>query len=148
MQQMIEVHPSQLRWAMHNLSQRGVPIQGYSPLPNGMCVIVVLVPDDAPATNWQEPPPSARPRSAPSVVPFNVKIAAVVVVLAMVGYGAYVLAGGRAAIPDVVPDGYRVLWGNIMDVIGGALVIFLAMLVFWLARSFAPTLMAKLRRRP
>ena len=70
-QQMYEVHPSQLRWAMHNLAQGGVPIQGYSQLPNGMCVIVVLVPDGAPSPDWRAEPQRGqqRPRRWPRVDP-------------------------------------------------------------------------------
>lgn len=56
MQQFYQVHPSQLRWAMHNLAAQGVPIQGYSTLPNGMCVIVVMLPDSTPAPDWHSSP--------------------------------------------------------------------------------------------
>ena len=56
MQQFYEVHPSQLRWAMHNLAAQGVPIQGYSTLPNGMCVIVITLPESTPAPDWRSAP--------------------------------------------------------------------------------------------
>lgn len=145
-QQAYEVPGRQLGWRVNQLQQQGLP---YNVQPAGGGVYIVIVQQPAGAQPFAyEAPPSARPRSGPSSVPVNVKIAAIVVVLGLVGWGAYVLAGGRAAIPEAVPAGYRTLWGNVMDVIGGVLVAFLAMLAFWLARSFAPTLMASLRRRP
>jgi hypothetical protein len=147
-QQAYEVQGRQLGWRVSQLQQQGLPYNVQS-RGGGVYIVIVQQPSGADPFAYQAPPaPRTRPRSGPRSVPVNVKVAAIVVVLGMIGYGAYVVAGGRSAIPDVVPGGYRVLWGNIMDVIGGTLMIFLAMLVFWLARSVAPTLMAKLRRRP
>ena len=143
-----EVSGRQLGWRVSQLQAQGLPYN-VQPMAGGIYIVVVQQPPGMQPFDYQPPPtPRAHPRSGPGIVPINVKVAAIVVVLGMIGYGAYVVAGGRSAIPDVVPGGYRVLWGNIMDVIGGTLMIFLAMLVFWLARSVAPTLMAKLRRRP
>ena len=146
--QAYEVPGRQLGWRVSQLQAQGLPYN-VQPLAGGIYIVIVQQPSGADPFAYEAPPATrTHPRSDPRRVPVNVKAAAVVVILAMVGYGAYVLLGGRAAIPDAVPTGYRVLWGNIMDVIGAALVLFLAMLVFWLARSFIPTLMASLRRRP
>ncbi len=112
MQQMIEVHPSQLRWAMHNLSQRGVPIHGYSALPNGMCVIVVLVPDDAPATDWQEPPPRAHPRRWPRIDPVQVAqwLGVAAFAAGLIWFAWSLFAGGSGTEPPAAPAETASAW--------------------------------------
>jgi hypothetical protein len=58
-----EVHPRQLAWAMHALSQvPGYSVQGYSKGQGGMMLIAVSVPPGAPPLDWQAVPgaPSTR----------------------------------------------------------------------------------------
>lgn len=145
--QAYEIPGRQLGWRVSQLQAQGLPYN-VQPAGGGIYIIIVQQPTGAQPFDYQPPQAGPQhPRRGPSAVPINIKVAAAVIVLGLVGYGAYVLLGGRSAIPDTVPAGYHVLWGNIMDVIGAMLVFFLAMLAFWLARSVAPTLMAKLRRK-
>ena len=144
-QQMIEVHPSQLRRAMHNLAGRGVPIQGYSPLPNGMCVIVVMVPDDAApdaAPDWQQDAPHKR---KPRTLPVNVQVSAMVLIVAAVCYVAYVMFGGAALIPSDAPDSFRAALTGVMGLTGWMLVLALAGGVFWLARPIVGAALGMVR---
>lgn len=49
-----EVHPSQLRWAMHNMAAAGYPPLGYAPGPSGNTyIIIVQQPAGSPALDWQ-----------------------------------------------------------------------------------------------
>ena len=98
MQQFYEVHPSQLRWAMHNLSSQGVPIQGYSTLPNGMCVIVVTLPDGETAPDWRAAHRS-KPRIELGPVLRWVSILAGIIAVAAVLYFAF--AGGDTVTAEV-----------------------------------------------
>ena len=51
-----EVHPSQLRWAMHNMAAAGYPPTGYMPGPGGdTYIIIVQQPAGSLPLDWQAP---------------------------------------------------------------------------------------------
>lgn len=55
-----EVHPSQLRWAMHNMAAAGYPPLGYAPGPSGNTyIIIVQQPAGSQPLDWQA---TQRPR--------------------------------------------------------------------------------------
>ena len=94
MQQFYEVHPSQLRWAMHNLSAAGVPIQGYSTLPNGMCVIVITLPESTPAPDWRAVNTARRPKPRIELGPVLRWAAVLAAVVAVAAVLYFAFAGG------------------------------------------------------
>ena len=83
-----EVHPSQLRWAMHQLgAMPGYNVQGYA-RSGGMYIIVVQVPVGAPEQDWRDAPP--RRRTMLDISPRMIAVlAAVALLVAVVGYAAY-----------------------------------------------------------
>lgn len=95
----IAVHPSQARRAMHNLSAQGVPIRGGG-MYNGAYVIVVVLPEDAPAPDWRAAPAqrSGSGWSGWSMPAFNVRVfvqlLCVLAILLGVGYLSYGVLSG------------------------------------------------------
>lgn len=84
-----EVHPSQLRWAMHQLgSVPGYNVQGYAQGRGGMYIIVVQVPIGAEQQDWRAAAP--RRRTTFDISPRLVGVlVAVALLVAVVGYAAY-----------------------------------------------------------
>lgn len=89
-----QVHPSQLGWAMHQLS--AVPnynVMGYAPVAGGMCIIVVQVPVGTPQVDWRAPVQQRR-RRWPRLDWFRIgrglALAVVAVALAYIAYGLFV----------------------------------------------------------
>ncbi len=85
-----EVHPSQLRWAMHQLGAiPGYNVQGYAQGRGGMYIIVVQVPIGAEDHDWRTPAPSRR-RIRFDISPRMIGVLlAVALLVAVVGYAAY-----------------------------------------------------------
>ena len=95
-----QVHPSQLGWAMHQLS--AVPnynVMGYAPVAGGMCIIVVQVPVGTPQVDWRAPQSQPR-RRWPRLDWFRIgrglALAVVAVALAYIAYGLFVDAGATS----------------------------------------------------
>ncbi len=84
-----EVHPRNLGWAMHDLSQKpGYNVQGYAPGEGGMYIIVVQVPVGTPQADWRTP--QARRRTTFDISPRVVGVlVAIALLCAVVGYAAY-----------------------------------------------------------
>ena len=108
------VHPGQMKRAMSALAAQGADIDGYGRAANGMVVIVVNLPDNVPAPDWQRQPP----RRAMSADALRWAIA-IAVIVAVVAAGAFVFL--RADIAPVAPqptqpagllDGLRLPWDN------------------------------------
>lgn len=83
------VHPSQLGWAMHQLS--AVPnynVLGYAPVAGGMCIIVVQVPVGTPQVDWRAPVQQRRrwPRWHLPRLARGVALAILAVALAYIAY--------------------------------------------------------------
>jgi hypothetical protein len=102
-----EVHPRQLAWAMHALSQvPGYSVQGYSKGQGGMMLIAVSVPPGAPPLDWATVAgaPSARGRWLRFDRTWLVRIGAILLGLYIV-YG--LLAGGGMG-GLALPEQYQV----------------------------------------
>lgn len=110
-----EVHPSQLRWAMHQLdSVPNYNVRGYTPGQGGMYIIVVQAPVGAPQADWRDPQLQRRrwfrfewPRLARGLA-----LAVIAIALAYIAYGLFVDAGLQpAAQATPAPS----LWERIAD---------------------------------
>lgn len=108
------VHPGQMKRAMSALAAQGADIDGYGRAANGMVVIVVNLPDNVPAPDWQRQPPH-RTMSA-DALRWAIAIA---VIVAVVAAAAFVFL--RADTAPVAPqptqpagllDGLRLPWGR------------------------------------
>lgn len=89
-----EVHPSQLRWAMHQLAS--VPnynVRGYTPGRGGMYIVVVQVPIGAADADWRAPQPQRR-RWLRFDWRVAVKWLCVLVIVGGVGYMGYGMLTG------------------------------------------------------
>ena len=111
-----QVHPSQLGWAMHQLS--AVPnynVMGYAPVAGGMCIIVVQVPVGTPQVDWRAPQSQPR-RRWPRLDWFRIgrglALAVVAVALAYIAYGLFVDAARQ---PAPVAQAAPSLWDRIAD---------------------------------
>ncbi len=119
----IPVHPSQARRAMHNLAAQGVPIRGGG-MYNGAYVIVVMLPEEAPAPDWRTAPAqrAASGWSGWSMPAFNmrvfVQLLCVLAILLGVGYLGYgVLSGADLSwsAPDLggLSQQVRAAWDDV-----------------------------------
>lgn len=107
-----QVHPSQLPWAMHQLSS--VPnynVMGYAPVAGGMCIIVVQVPVGTPQIDWRAPQAQRRrwfrfnlPRLARGLA-----LAVIALALAYIAYGLFVDAASQPTQATPEPS----LWDSI-----------------------------------
>ncbi len=98
-----EVHPSQLRWAMHQLdSVPNYNVRGYASGQGGMYIIVVQVPVGAPQADWRDPQPQRRrwwPRFDWFRIGRGLMFAVIAVALAYIAYGMF--AGASLGMPQV-----------------------------------------------
>lgn len=114
-----QVHPSQLGWAMHQLS--AVPnynVMGYAPVAGGMCIIVVQVPVGTPQVDWRAPVQQRRrrwPRLDWFRIGRGVALAVVAVALAYIAYGLFVDAAPQPSQAAPAPS----LWDRIADAVPG-----------------------------
>lgn len=95
-----QVHPSQLPWAMHQLSN--VPnynVLGYSPVAGGMCVIVVQVPVGTPQVDWRGPVQQRRRwfRFDWMRIARGLALAVIAAALVYIAYGLFVDAAAQPA---------------------------------------------------
>lgn len=134
------VHPGQMRRAMSALAAQGADIDGYGRAANGMVVIVVNLPDNVPAPDWQRQPPA--PHRPASIGAAQLQVAAVISVLGAVAYVAYVALGGIAAVPASVPGQLRQTLAIVMDNIGVALIVLLFAISVWIARPLVAKVMS------
>lgn len=87
-----QVHPSQLGWAMHQLS--AVPnynVLGYAPVAGGMCIIVVQVPVGTPQVDWRAPVQQRRrwPRWHLPRLARGLALAMIAIALAYIAYSIF-----------------------------------------------------------
>ena len=140
-QELIELHPSQLSRALHNLSAAGVDPK-YAPLPNGMCVIVVMLPDEAEAPpDWREAPQRA-PQRGGKRWPVNVQVAAMVVIVAFCAWIAYTVFGGAALLPADLPAGLRGAVTGVMGLVGWIATLAVIAGALWLGRPLVAAMFA------
>lgn len=95
-----QVHPSQLPWAMHQLSSvPGYNVLGYAQVAGGMCVIVVQVPVGTPQVDWRAPVQQRRrwlPRLNWARIARGLALAVIAIALAYIAYGLFVDAAPQA----------------------------------------------------
>ena len=112
-----QVHPSQLGWAMHQLS--AVPnynVRGYAPVAGGMCIIVVQVPVGTPQVDWRAPVQQRHhrwPRFDWFRIGRGLALAVVAVALAYIAYGLLVDAAQQPIQAAPAPS----LWDRIADAV-------------------------------
>lgn len=112
-----QVHPSQLGWAMHQLSS--VPnynVLGYAPVAGGMCIIVVQAPVGTPQVDWRAPVQQRRrrwPRFDWPRIGRGLALAVVAVALAYIAYGLFVDAASQPAAQTTQAE--PSLWDRIAD---------------------------------
>ena len=102
-----EVHPSQLRWAMHQLdSVPNYNVRGYTPGQGGMYIIVVQAPVGAPQSDWRDPQPQRRSRFRFDWMRIarGLALAVIAVALAYIAYGMFTGAAlGMPQAPQAAP---------------------------------------------
>ena len=93
-----EVHPAQLRWAMHQLdSVPGYNVRGYAQGRGGMYIIVVQAPIGAEQADWRAPQPQRRRWRGWRIDGRQVLAwLCVLVIVGGLGYMGYTMATGGA----------------------------------------------------
>lgn len=137
--QAYEVPGSQMRWRVTQVKQQGYPHQ-VMPIGGGIYIMIVQHPAGADPFAYRTQP---QRQPQPTAMPLHIKLAGIVVVLALAGYLAYAFAGGRDAIPATVPVNYRNLWGNIIDATGIAIGVGLFVLSALMLRALLPMVRGK-----
>lgn len=111
-----EVHPSQLRWAMHQLdSVPNYNVRGYASGQGGMYIIVVQVPVGAPQADWRDPQPQRRRwfRFDWFRIGRGLMFAVIAVALAYIAYGLFVDGAPQHTQAAPAPS----LWDRIADAV-------------------------------
>lgn len=101
-----EVTPGELRHAMRGYGRMGYPVEGYTPMPNGLVTIVIMAPPNTTIPDWRTgafAQPQAHRRSWPA---FNwrawVQVLCVLAIVGGIGYLVYSMAGsGDVKQPNV-----------------------------------------------
>jgi hypothetical protein len=127
--QMYRFPGRQLGWRVSQCRAQGYPCE-VEKLGDGNYIVIVRVPVGAPNPFAYTP----RRRSAGWGAPAQVRVAGVVIVLALVGYLVWSFFGGAASMPSSAGAETRAAFSLGMDAIGLALVLGLGLLCVWMLR--------------